>query len=80
MLVSSEAIDITLRIIKIEAFYFKNHQEIYRAILKMHNNKIPVDVITLSSYLQDNQQAEHLNFSSKGKRKYVSGLSLITLF
>lgn len=60
LLVSSEAIDITLRIIKIEAFYFKNHQEIYRAILKMHNNKIPVDVITLSSYLQDNGLLEKI--------------------
>jgi len=29
LLISSEAIDITLRTISIETFYFKNHQEIF---------------------------------------------------
>jgi replicative DNA helicase len=54
LLISSEAIDITLRTISIETFYFKNHQEIFKAILFMYNNKIPIDILTLTTFLQDN--------------------------
>jgi replicative DNA helicase len=39
LLISSEAIEITLQILPIEAFYFKNHQEIYKAIIFMYKNK-----------------------------------------
>lgn len=53
-LVSSETIDIAARSILIETFYFKNHQEIYKAILDMYNKKIPIDIFTLSTFLQDN--------------------------
>ena len=54
LLISSEAIDITLRTVTIETFYFKNHQEIYKAIITMYKNKMPIDIITLSTFLQDN--------------------------
>jgi replicative DNA helicase len=33
LLINSEAIEITLQTLPIEAFYFKNHQEIYKAII-----------------------------------------------
>ena len=33
LLISTDAIEITLKILPIEAFYFKNHQEIYKAIM-----------------------------------------------
>jgi replicative DNA helicase len=54
LLISSEAIDITLRTITVETFYFKNHQEIFKAIILMHQNKIPIDILTLTTFLQDN--------------------------
>jgi replicative DNA helicase len=54
LLISSESIEITLRTLSIEAFYFKNHQEIYKAIIFMYKNKQPIDIITLSTFLQDN--------------------------
>ena len=54
LLISSEAIDITLQTISIEAFYFKNHQEIFKAIIFMYKNKIPIDILTLTTFLQDN--------------------------
>jgi replicative DNA helicase len=54
LLISSEAIDITLRTISIETFYFKNHQEIFKAIIFMYKNKIPIDILTLTTFLQDN--------------------------
>ena len=54
LLINSEAIEITLQTLSIEAFYFKNHQEIYKAIIFMYKNKIPIDILTLITFLQDN--------------------------
>ena len=54
MLMSAEAIDMTLRLLPIESFYFTNHQEIYKAISKMSKTKMPIDIITLNTFLQDN--------------------------
>ena len=54
LLVNSEAIEITAQTLSIEAFYFKNHQEIYRAIMFMYKNKLPIDILTLITFLQDN--------------------------
>ncbi len=54
LLVNSEAIEITIRTLSIDAFYFTNHQEIYRAIIFMYQNKISIDILTLTTFLQDN--------------------------
>ena len=56
LLLSSEAIEITLRNVKVETFYFKNHQTLYKAIVEMYTNKKPIDLITLTTYLQDTGQ------------------------
>ena len=53
LLISTEAIENTLRKITIEAFYFKNHQEIYKAIILLYQNKNSVDILTLISFLKD---------------------------
>jgi replicative DNA helicase len=36
LLISSESVELTLQILPIEAFYFKNHQEIYKTISFMY--------------------------------------------
>jgi len=54
LLINSEAIDITIRTITVDVFYFKNHQELYKAIIFMYKNKIPIDILTLITFLQDN--------------------------
>jgi replicative DNA helicase len=54
LLINSDAIEITLKTISTDAFYFKNHQEIYKSIIFMHKNNIPIDIITLITFLQDN--------------------------
>ena len=54
LLINSEAIEITLRTLSVDAFYFKNHQEIYKAIIFMYKNKVPIDILTLITFLQDN--------------------------
>jgi len=53
LLINTESIEMTLQTISIEAFYFKNHQEIYKAIIYMYKNKLPIDIITLITFLQD---------------------------
>jgi len=54
LLINSEAIEVTIKIISPDVFYFKNHQEIYRSIIFMHKNNIPIDILTLITFLQDN--------------------------
>jgi replicative DNA helicase len=54
LLINYEAIEITVQTLPIDAFYFKNHQEIYKAIIFMHQKQIPVDALTLTTFLQDN--------------------------
>jgi replicative DNA helicase len=54
LLINSEITEITLQMLPIEAFYFKNHQEIYKAIILMHQNKTPIDIVTLVNFLQEN--------------------------
>ena len=60
LLVSSEAIEICLRTLTIETFYFRNHQALYKAILVMYRKKLPVDIITLNTFLQDNGLLEKI--------------------
>lgn len=54
LLINSEAIEITLKTISLEVFYFKNHQELYKAIIYMYKNNISIDILTLITFLQDN--------------------------
>lgn len=54
LLIHSEAIEITSRTLPRNAFYFRNHQEIYKAIIEMSENEMIVDGLTLVSFLQDN--------------------------
>ena len=58
LLVNSEAIEISIRTLPVQAFYFKNHQEIYEAIKTIHTNKTSVDILTLLTFLQDNALLE----------------------
>ena len=60
LLVSTDALELTLRNLKIKTFYFKNHQEIYKSIIQMYKDNKPIDVLTLNSYLQDNGQLEKI--------------------
>ena len=54
LLLNSEITEVTIQMLPVEAFYFKNHQEIYKAIISMYQNKIQIDIVTLINFLQDN--------------------------
>ena len=53
LLISTEAIETTLRKITIETFYFNNHQEIYKAIIFLYRDKNSVDILTLITFLKN---------------------------
>ena len=54
MLINSDAIEIIIKNLTIDAFYFKNHQELFKAILFMYQKKQSVDIVTITTFLQEN--------------------------
>ena len=60
LLISTEAIEITLRRITSETFYFKNHQVIYKAIILLYENKGFIDILTLINFLKDQGLLEEI--------------------
>ena len=48
-----EAMEIVVHNVPVDAFYFKNHQELYKAMQHMANNQMPIDIVTLTAFLQD---------------------------
>ena len=54
LLINYEAIELTIKTVSTESFYFKNHQEIYKAIIVLYESKKPVDIVTITTFLQDN--------------------------
>lgn len=54
LLVNPKIIERTLQTISIDVFYFKNHREIYKAIIIMYENNIQIDILTLVTFLQEN--------------------------
>lgn len=54
MIINSEVIDIISKNIRVETFYFKNHQELFKAIIIMYKEKKGIDIITLTTFLQEN--------------------------
>jgi len=53
ILTSREALEISIQNVPVDAFYFKNHQELYKAMNYMSKKQLPVDIITLTDFLQD---------------------------
>ena len=53
LLINAEITEITLQMLPTEAFYFKNHQEIYKAIILLYQNKTHIDIVTLVNFLQE---------------------------
>ncbi len=60
LLINTESIEFTIKTLSVEAFYFKNHQEIYKAIIFMYKNQLPIDILTLITFLQDNGLLEKI--------------------
>nr|UBQ35368.1 replication helicase subunit [Thalassiosira sp.] len=52
LLINSEAIEVTIKTVRIETFYFINHQEIYRAIVEMYRMKSIINIFSLNDFLK----------------------------
>ena len=50
---NSEAIDIVAQNLTVDTFYFRNHQRIYQSILILYERKVSIDLITITTFLQD---------------------------
>jgi replicative DNA helicase len=66
LIANSETIEMTFQILPTNAFYFKNHQEIYKALIDMYESQIQIDTITLTTFLQD-----------KGLLETIGGLKVV---
>ena len=52
LLINYEAIEITIKTVRVETFYFINHQEIYKAIVEMYRQKLIINVFSLNDFLK----------------------------
>jgi replicative DNA helicase len=53
LLINYEAIEITIKTVRVETFYFINHQEIYKAIVEMYRKKVPINIISVHAFLKE---------------------------
>ena len=53
LLINYEAIEITMKTVQPETFYFINHQEIYKAIIEMYRKKVPINVFSVNDFLKE---------------------------
>jgi replicative DNA helicase len=60
LLNSFDSLENTIKILPIEAFYFKNHQEIYKTIILMYRKKLRLDILTFITFSQDSGQLEKI--------------------
>ena len=51
LLINYEAIEITIKTVRVETFYFINHQEIYKAIVEMYKKKLYINVFSVNNFL-----------------------------
>jgi len=60
LFISDEAVEVTIKTLPIEAFYFKNHQEIYRSIRFLYSKNFSTDIVTVLTFFQDNGLLEKI--------------------
>lgn len=53
ILANPEITSYVMKHLSIESFYFKNHQEIFKVLIYMHQKNIPIDIINLTTILQE---------------------------
>ena len=53
LLVNYEAIEVTIKTVRVETFYFINHQEIYKAIVEMYRKKLPINIFSVNNFLKE---------------------------
>ena len=60
LIMNSETIEFAIETLPIEAFYFKNHEQIYKALIFMHKYQLSIDIFSLTAFLQENALLEEI--------------------
>jgi len=71
LLISGDGITRVLDLLEPDHFYRKAHQVIYAAMVDLFDNNEPIDIVTVSQYLKDQEKLENV-----GGRQYITDLSL----
>lgn len=71
LLVSGDGISRVVDQLEPDYFYRKAHQVIYAAMLDLYEKSEPIDIVTVSQYLKDDEKLEHV-----GGRQYITDLAL----
>ncbi len=58
LMLEKDALTTVIDILKPESFYKDAHQEIYRAIVTLFNNSVPVDMLTVTAQLRKEGKLE----------------------
>lgn len=65
ILLDPEAMGRVADILTPEAFYLKDHQEIFEAALDLHRQRLPTDLMTVTSWLSDRDRLDKIGGTSK---------------
>ena len=60
LILNAETIKLTIKRLPINAFYFTNHQQIYKILKFMYQNKLCFDILSLTIFLQENNLLERV--------------------
>ena len=60
LLTNFESLENISKVLPVEAFYLKNHQEVYKTILLMYQRKLPLDIMTFVTFSQDSGQLKKI--------------------
>lgn len=71
IMISPDGITRVVDVLQPEFFYRKSHQVIYAAMLDLYEKSEPIDLVTVSQYLKDEDKLDHV-----GGRQYITDLGL----
>lgn len=71
LLVSGDGISRVVDILDPEYFYRKAHQVVYAAMLDLYEDNEPIDIVTVSQFLKDEDKLDQV-----GGKQYITDLSL----
>ena len=57
---NSETLKFTIKLLPVEAFYFTNHQQLYKILKFMYQNELFINILSLTIFLQENDLLERI--------------------
>jgi replicative DNA helicase len=60
LIINPKSIEFAIETLPIKAFYFKNHEQIYKTIIFMYRYQLFIDIFSLATFLQENSLLEEI--------------------